>query len=309
MLLREHSHFDDERKRARKSVEFVFVDEGISLARPRRMGGEPGYDVCVAELVRSSHDPILVEVPHSFAHAITARVGNFADLSVSLLAMQPRLPSFGYHQHVGLTACPFCREMFEEGEREDCPVCGVALTDFSKLPPSLDAMHEGGDVPTAPELERLPLHYLGRGKAILTALALVGMGMFFLPWVHITLPFVDARSAYVMAQGRAGWLFGTLCAWLVLIPTVVSRRSIIQMRGARVAAAFLCAIPGVCVADLLFFPPKYDAYIPIRFEWSYPLWVTLALSLVGIVVSVTMLGGRLDDIRVSTGTSRGQHVH
>jgi hypothetical protein len=199
--------------------------------------------------------------------------------------------------------------MFEEGEREDCPVCGVALTEFSKLPPSLDALHEEGNVPTAPEVERLPVHYLGRGKGVLVALSLVGIGMFFLPWVHITLPYIDARSAYVMAHGRAGWLFGALCAWLVLVPTVLSRRSILQMRGARVAAAFLSAIPGVCVADLVLFPPKYDGYVPIRFEWSYPLWVTLGLSLVGIVVSVLALGGRLDDIRVSRGTSKGQQVH
>ena len=219
------------------------------------------------------------------------------------------LPSFGYHESVGLTACPFCREMFEEGEREDCPVCGVALTDFSKLPPSLDAMAEEGNVPTAPEMERLPAHYLGRGKGILVALALIGLVMFFLPWVHITFPDIDSRSAFRMAHGRAGWLFGALCGWLVLVPTVLSRRSILKMRGARVAAAFLAAIPGVCVVDLLSFPPKYDGYIPIKFEWLYPLYVTLALSLAGIVVAIFFLGGRMDVIKVNRGTSAGQQVH
>jgi len=199
--------------------------------------------------------------------------------------------------------------MFEEGEREDCPVCGLAITEFSKLPPSLDAMQEEGNVPTAPEMEKLPAHYLGRGKGILVGLALVGIVMFFLPWVHITLPYIDARSPYVMAQGRAGWLFGALCAWLVLIPTVLSRRSIMKMRGARVAAAFLSAIPGICCVDLLSFPPKYDGYVRVKFEWSYPLYITLALSLAGIAVSLFFLGGRVDDIRVSRGTSAGQQVH
>ncbi len=199
--------------------------------------------------------------------------------------------------------------MFEEGEREDCPVCGVALTDFSKLPLSLDAMAEEGNVPTAPEMERLPAHYLGRGKGILVVLGLVGIVLFFLPWVQITFPDIDSRSAFRMAHGRAGWLFGALCGWLVLIPTVLSRRSILKMRGARVAAAFLSAIPGVCVVDLLSFPPKYDGYIPIKFEWLLPLYITLALSLVGIAVSIFFLGGRMDDIKVSRGTSAGQQVH
>ena len=218
------------------------------------------------------------------------------------------LPSFGYHPPVALTACPFCREMFQEGERDDCPVCGVALTAFEKLPPSLDAMTEDG-VPTAPELERLPITYLGRGKGILVALSVVGIVMFFLPWVHITLPYMDSRSAFLMAQGRAGWLFGVGCAWLVMIPTVLSRRSILQMRGARVAAAFLAAIPGVCVGDLLGFPPKYDGYVHVRYAWGYPLWITLALSLVAVAVAISSLGGRMSDIRVSRGSSAGHAVH
>jgi hypothetical protein len=199
--------------------------------------------------------------------------------------------------------------MFEEGEREDCPVCGVALTAFEKLPPSLDALNEDG-VPTAPELEKLPATYLGRGKGAIVALALVGLVMFFLPWVHITLPYIDSRSAFTIAHhSRAGWLFAVGCAWIVLIPTVLSRRSIAQMRGARVAAAFLAAIPGVSVADLLLFPPKYDGYVPIRIEWAYPLYVTLALSLAAIAVGVLHLGGRSDVIKVERGTSAGQQLH
>jgi hypothetical protein len=199
--------------------------------------------------------------------------------------------------------------MFEEGEREDCPVCGVALTAFEKLPPSLDALNEDG-VPTAPELEKLPVTYVGRGKGVLAVVSLVGLVMFFLPWVHITLPYIDSRSAFTIAHhSRAGWLFAVGCAWLVLIPTVLSRRSIAQMRGARVAAAFLAAIPGISVADLLLFPPKYEGYVPIKLTWAYPLYITLALSLFAIAVAVLKLGGRADDIRVARGTSAGQHVH
>ena len=62
------------------------------------------------------------------------------------------LRSFGYPEAGMLLACPFCREMFEEGEAKACPVCGMALTQFDKLPPSLDAIHDEGGVPLAPEL-------------------------------------------------------------------------------------------------------------------------------------------------------------
>jgi hypothetical protein len=218
------------------------------------------------------------------------------------------IPSFGYDDRVALKACPFCREMFEAGEHEECPVCGVALAAFEKLPPSIDAMNEDG-VPTAPELETLPLTDLGRGKGVLVGIAFVGLVMFFLPWVHITLPYIDSRSAFDIAHGRAGWLWGAGSAWLVLIPTVLSRRSIAKMRGARVAAAFLAAIPGVCVADLVLFRPKYDGYVPVHLSWAMPLWVTLALSIVGIGFAMFTLGGSMSDIRVSRGTSVGQDLH
>jgi len=213
---------------------------------------------------------------------------------------------FGYARRVGLLACPFCREMFEEGEAKACPVCGMELTKFEKLPPSHDALSEGG-VPTAPELEDLPWTFLGRGKGALVALAIAGLVLFFLPWVRLTLPYIDAKSAFDLAHQRIGWLWATFAAWVVLVPTVMSRRSIVQMRGARVAAAFLSAIPAVAIAVLLARPPR-GGLVPVRYTWDWPMWTMLAISLVAVAFSVR-LGGRMDDIKVTRGTSRGQAVH
>lgn len=213
----------------------------------------------------------------------------------------------GYARRVGLLACPFCRELFEEGEAKACPVCGVALAQLHKLPPSIDALHDEAGVPTAPEAELLPFSDLRRGKAALAVLGLVGLGCFFLPWVRLTMPYIDAKSAFDLAHERIGWLWACCAAWVVLVPTVLSRRSILQMRGARVAAAFLSAIPGVAIAILLAKPP-HGGRIPVRYTWDWPMWATLVVSVLAVGFSFR-LGGSLSDIRVRSGSSKGQELH
>jgi hypothetical protein len=216
----------------------------------------------------------------------------------------------GYRQDVSLLACPFCREMFEQGEAKTCPVCGMALAPFEKLPPSYDAQHDEAGVPTAPEIEAFSFTYLGRGRGALALLAAIGLVLFFLPWVRMTMPYIDAVSAFDMARHRIGWLWAAGVAWIVLIPTVLSRRTILQLRGARVAAAFLSAIPAVAVVVLLARSPKRagGGLVPIVYTWNWPIYAMLGVSLVAIAFSLR-LGGRIDDIKVGRGSSKGQAVH
>jgi len=217
------------------------------------------------------------------------------------------LRSFGYPERVGLLACPFCREMFEEGEAKACPVCGMALTKFEKLPISLDAVHDEGGVPTAPELEDLPWTFFGRSKGVLLLLGVAGAILFFLPWVRLTQPYIDSKSGFDLAHQRIGWLWAAFVGWTVLIPTVLSRRSIVKMRGARVAAAFLAAIPAISVGIVLVRPP-HGGIVPVRYTWDWPIYAMLAVSLTALAFAVR-LGGRADDIKVERGTSRGQDLH
>lgn len=217
------------------------------------------------------------------------------------------LRSFGYSPDVGLLACPFCREMFEEGEAKSCPVCGMELTKFEKLPVSIEAIHDEGGVPLAPELEPIPLTYFGRGRGVLTILALCGVVLFFLPWVRLTLPYIDVKSGFDLAHQRIGWLWASFVGWTVLIPTVLSRKNISQLRGARVAAAFLSAIPAVAVGILFAKPPR-GGLIPVRYTWDWPIYAMLAVSLVAIAFAMR-LGGRVDDMKVARGTSEGQPLH
>jgi hypothetical protein len=207
---------------------------------------------------------------------------------------------------MSLLACPFCREMFQRGERELCSVCAVKLVPFETLPLSDDAISEDG-VPPEPEMETLPLTYIGRGRGLITAVSVVGIVVFFLPWIHVTMPDDTFLSGCSLAQ-RLGWAWGSGVAWFILVPTVLSRRTIFHLRGARVAAAFLAAVPGMTTAVLLARPPHGSHGVPVRFTFEPALFATLALSLAAFGIAL-VLGGRGDDIRVRRGTSAGQLVH
>ena len=80
------------------------------------------------------------------------------------------------------------------------------------------------------------------------------------------------------------------------------------MRGARVAASFLSAIPGCTAALLLARPPHGSHGVPVHFTWEIGIFATLVLSLAAVGVSL-FLGGRVDDIHVRRGSSAGQVVH
>jgi len=216
------------------------------------------------------------------------------------------LASPRYARSVALLACPFCREMFRDEERASCPVCGVPLVPFDRLPASDDALGEDG-LAREPEWEPLPVGYLGRGRGPLVALAVAGLVAFFVPWVALTVPDIVSYSGFDLAR-RLGWSWGAGVAWFVLLPVVITRRSIMKMRGARVAASFLSAVPGMTAALLLARPPHGAHGVPVRFTWEPGIYVTLGLSLACVALAV-VFGGRVDDIAVRRGTSAGQVVH
>jgi hypothetical protein len=194
--------------------------------------------------------------------------------------------------------------MFERGERDTCAVCGVELAAFEELPPSPDALVDDEGIPVAPEHEPLRRTDMRRGKGLLAALALAGLALFFLPWMVQTFPDEESYSGFYIAR-KLGWAWGPACAWVVLVPTVLSRQSIAQLRGARVIAAFLAAVPAVTAAILLLVPPR-SAYFHLHPAWA--IYATLGTSLVAFVGAVR-LGGRIDDLKVSKGSSAGNTLH
>jgi hypothetical protein len=215
--------------------------------------------------------------------------------------------SITYARQVALVACPFCREMFQDGEHAACPVCGVKLTSFEKLPPSAEAVDvDDLGIPVEPQHEPLKKTDMGRGKGAIALLAAAGMALFFLPWVHMTMPQVVTYTGFELAR-RLGWAWAAPCAWTVLVPTVLSRQSIAQLRGARVIAAFLAAVPGVTSSILMARPP-HSEMVAVHVSWIWPMYATVAVSVAAAIVAVR-LGGSLEDVAVARGSSEGQTLH
>jgi hypothetical protein len=195
-----------------------------------------------------------------------------------------------------LQACPFCRKLFTSSEARSCPDCDVALVGMNQLPPSLDALDdeaEQGQI-TLPEDQLLPPTYMGRGRGALIALSLAGVVSFFLPWVELTAPESAVYSAFDLARGRAGWLWGGVTAWLVMIPLVLTRRTIARMRGVRIVTILFAAMTVSEVLMLVLLPPRRGV-TPLELHFRYGLFLSGAISLLAVGVAMRF-GGSLDNL-------------
>jgi hypothetical protein len=205
--------------------------------------------------------------------------------------------SLGYSGAMAaLRACPFCRKLFTSGEGNTCPDCDVALVDMSQLPPSLDALEheaEEGKI-TFPEDQPLPTSYMGRGRGALLALSGLGLLAFFLPWVQLDAPESAVYSAFDLARGRAGFLWGGFTAWLVMIPLVLTRRTINRMRGVRIVTAMFAAMT-FTEALMLWLLPPHRGKTPLELHFRYGLFLSGAISLVAVAVAARF-GGSLDKL-------------
>jgi hypothetical protein len=198
--------------------------------------------------------------------------------------------------------------MFDRQETSCCPMCGIPLQSLERLSPTKTLHHELEDdeVPPLPEHVPFAATYAGRGRGVMVGLGVLGFALFFSTWVHLTLPEVVDLSGFDLAR-RLGWSWAAGVAWAVMVPTVASRRTVAQLRGARFAAAFLSLIPAVTAVILALRPP-HPAFVPVRFTYGWPLWATMCVSFAATAVGAR-LGGRLDVLSVPTGSSGGQIVH
>lgn len=190
-----------------------------------------------------------------------------------------------------LLACPFCREMFEPKETKTCPSCGLGLKKLEDLPP---APVVGGEL--LPEVsadeETLPWTFWGRNRGPLLLTAVAGMASFFLPWMVELAPERRVMSGPEIAS-HLGWVWAPLVAWMVMIPLVLSRRSVFRMRGARVAVAFLAGMALVTSLVRVLFKPAVNKLDPHILEAGLGLYANAAISLVAIGLALGF-GGRLD---------------
>lgn len=175
------------------------------------------------------------------------------------------------------------------GEAQTCPSCGLGLLPMSRLPVSGVELADSDDEwAENPDWVSLGWGYLGRGRGVLFGVGVVGIVLFFLPWVRVLVPDHVVMSGADMAR-VLWWIWGCLVSWGMLVATVVSRRSIGGMRGARVVAALFCAIPVICVVVLLLTPPT-GGRIPIRFDYGWSFFATGVVGLIGIPFGVCFGG-------------------
>ena len=170
-----------------------------------------------------------------------------------------------------LLACPFCRQLFPVGEASSCPECGIALKPLAKLPPSHDALAEEPPEVVPPHMEVLPWTYLGRGRGLLALIGLAGLAAFFGPWVKEQAPELMSYSGFDLGL-RLRWIWAAGVAFLVMVPLVLSRRSVHAMRGARFAVGFLASVVLLTVLVRLAFVPSGSALRPVRYEWGWGLY-------------------------------------
>lgn len=207
-------------------------------------------------------------------------------------------PSLLYARSVAeLMACPFCRAMFTQGEAARCEECGIALQPLHALPPSAESVleEEAERVNLPPELRELPLTYVGRGRGALLGLAAAGLGLFFAPWVTMFRPEELVLSGFDLAHGRAGFLWGGAIAYFILIPLVLTRRSIAAMRGVRIIATLFAVLTVSEIAMLYFLRPQGNGRVPLAYEFDWGFWLSGAVSVAATYVAVR-LGGRVERI-------------
>ncbi|MCC6217138.1 MAG: hypothetical protein IT376_19925 [Polyangiaceae bacterium] len=194
---------------------------------------------------------------------------------------------------MSLLACPFCREMYARGEEATCPECGVDLQPMHALPLSQEARDLEPEPPVHPMDELLPAGFLARGRGALLAIASVGLACFFVPWVTTIRPELATYTGLELA-GRAGWLWGGAVGWFILLPLVFTRRTIARLRGVRVVSALFAGLTAAEAVVLVTLTPAGGQYVTRALEWEWGLWVSAALSLVGVLVAARLGGPRID---------------
>lgn len=193
-----------------------------------------------------------------------------------------------------LLACPFCRSLFTRDETAICPHCDLHLVELSHLPPRDDSAETGTG--EAPEDRVLSPWFLGRGRGACGALALLGLVLFFQPWAKLERPDEVVLSGFDIARGGATWLFGGAIAWFLLLPLLLSRRTVRSLVGVRalVVTAALMTLGETLLLRLR--PPTDSAWMQwgLSYLWGLDASMMVACLAAGLGLR---LGGSTRDFR------------
>lgn len=195
----------------------------------------------------------------------------------------------------------------------------MVLRPLAELPPSFEAKQaellEWERTP--PEDRLLPWSFAKRGRGALVAIAVFGLASVFGPWIQLTKPSLLTLTGFELMRTRGFWFGGAFVCWLVMLPLVVSRRTVRAMLGVRIVLCFMAATP-VCQALLLYVNAPTTKLVPVAYTWGWGFFANALLGLVAIPFAAKF-GGRVDELPADLGkelapsaeseTSEGQTLH
>jgi hypothetical protein len=185
--------------------------------------------------------------------------------------------------------------MWKEDENvAKCPDCDVALVPLHQLPPSAETIleREAELERTPPEWKRRAFFDMTRGRGWLLLFCLLGLAGFFQPWFVLYKPEEVVLSGFRIARYFAGWVWAGAVGWFILIPLVLTRRTIADLRGIRAICAFFASLTLGEILVLANVSPTSKLQIPIEFVSTYGLWWSATASAFATIISLT-LGGSL----------------
>lgn len=187
-----------------------------------------------------------------------------------------------------------------------CPDCGVELLPFHAVQPSAEAQLERDalleQVPR--EHRRLPFWSLRHKKGVLLACALLGLATYALPWFAQTSPETRVLTGYQLARHFVGWLWGGAIGWFILLPLVLTRRSIVELRGVRLISAVFASMTALEILVFVNMTASRQHHVLVQFAWEWGIWASCFVSAVGTCAAV-MLGGPLPDPPTDENDPRG----
>ena len=184
------------------------------------------------------------------------------------------------------------------------PIVAFNLVPFNEVAPSPESQLEQDYLleQTPLEWQRLRFWDFSRGRGLLPVLALLGLLSYALPWFSQSLPETRVLTGYQLARHHVGWLWGGAVGWFILIPLVVTRRSIGEMRGVRMIAAVFASLTALEVLVFVNITSSRQNQVVVQFAWEWGIWISCFVSALGTCIAAT-LGGHVPDAAKSAPES------
>ena len=140
------------------------------------------------------------------------------------------------------------------------------------------------------------------------AIAAMGAASFFGPWLVQAAPEIRTWSGVQFAQ-RLGWLWGAGLVWPVIAALVVTRKTIRQMLGVRLALCIFFSVPLTTVIARIAIAPTKSPYVTLHYEWGWGMYLCAAVAAVGMITAWRFGGSRIDVTTTQDLRSHDETLH